>query len=199
VKDYLAKKVGGTYVGTAPKENKFRDDAIDEVIETEGGFANHKKDRGGATKFGVTKKTYEAYMSKQTGEPYKATVKEMRQMKVETAKDVYKTMFWNEIDGDKIKNYDVAHTLLDQAIHSGPTTAIKRIQKVLGIEEDGHMGEATVNAINAADESELLDLFLDETEKNYRKIVKNNPSQKVFAKGWKKRAKALRDKAEDET
>lgn len=197
LKEYLAKRTGDTYV---PRTNNFADDAISEVIETEGGFANHRADRGGPTKYGVTQKTYNDYMTmKNGGKTYKSTVSEIRNMPVEVARDVYKTMYWSEVKGDDIKSFRVAHALLDQAIHRGPQAAIRQVQEVLGLEADGHMGPDTIEAINKADEKKFLTLFLDQTEQAYRTIVKNNPSQKVFAKGWKKRAKSLRNKLEQET
>jgi lysozyme family protein len=36
------------------------DDALLETLHYEGGIANHPKDRGGLTNYGVTQKTYDA-------------------------------------------------------------------------------------------------------------------------------------------
>ena len=63
--------------------------AFDRVIGHEGGYVNHPSDPGGETNWGVTRNTARAY-------GYNG---DMRAMTREQAKPIYKTGFWDRIQG----------------------------------------------------------------------------------------------------
>jgi len=172
-------------------------DAINKVLEHEGGFVNNPLDKGGATNWGVTQETYNNYMTYITGKPYVSTVAEIQAMPLDTAIKIYKLFYWDVIWGDKIKKYSVAAAIFDQAINRGPDAALKQAQRVLGITQDGLMGNNTLTALNNAtattdSEAKFLSSYLQESILAYNTIVKNNPSQSVFLNGWLKRVESLR-------
>ena len=56
---------------------------IEEVLEAEGGFVNDPDDLGGATNFGVTQKSYSAFLGSE------ASVDDVRNMTRDEAKECY--------------------------------------------------------------------------------------------------------------
>ena len=174
-------------------------DAINKVLQHEGGYVNHPADKGGPTNWGVTQGTYNAFMTAQTGKPYFSTIDEIRLMPIANALIIYKTMYWDKVRGDQIKRYSMALAIFDQAINRGISAASKQAQRVLkntfnhpNMVEDGNIGPATVAALNTVDEKKFLDSYLAESILAYNKIVQNNPSQVVFLNGWLKRVESLR-------
>jgi lysozyme family protein len=170
--------------------------AIQKVLEHEGGYVNHPADRGGPTNWGVTQRTYDSYMSSKLGRPYKSTIAEIQAMPIATAIDIYKKLYWDVVKGDKIRKYSVALVIFDQAINRGNSAAIRQVQRVLGVAQDGIMGPQTLDKLNFATsspdlEKKFLDSYLQESKLAYNTIVKNNPSQVVFLSGWLKRVDSL--------
>jgi hypothetical protein len=49
---------------------------------------------------------------------------------------------------------------------------------------DRAYGKNTFNALQEADESKFIDIFLEKRKNFFLKIVQNNPSQNRFIKGW---------------
>ncbi len=172
-------------------------DAIQKVLQHEGGYVNNPADKGGPTNFGVTQKTFNAYMTSLLQRPYSSTIAEIQNMPISTAITIYKKLYWDVIWGDKIKKYSIAAAIFDQAINRGHVAALKQAQKVLGLAQDGIIGNQTLTAINAAgatpdSETRFLNSYLQESILAYNTIVKNNPSQSVFLDGWLKRVQSLR-------
>ncbi len=175
-------------------------DAIKKVLEHEGGFVNNPLDKGGATNWGVTQTTYNQYMSAKLGKTYSSTVDEIKKMPMDIAIDIYKKLYWDKIQGDKIRKYTVALAIFDQAINRGVSSAVKQAQRVVKkldpmgfakITEDGVMGPATLTALNSIAEKPFIDNYLSESKLFYQNIVQRNPSQSVFLTGWLNRITSL--------
>ncbi len=175
-------------------------DAIKKVLEHEGGYIFHEADRGGPTNFGVTIATYNQYMSAKLGKPYSATIDEIKNMSPSVAIDIYKKLYWDKIQGDKIKKYTVALAIFDQAINRGVSSAVKQAQRVIKkldplgfakISEDGVMGPASLTALNSIAEKPFIDSYLQESKLFYQNLVQKNPSQQVFLTGWLNRLTSL--------
>lgn len=167
-------------------------DAVEKVLKHEGGFVNDPLDRGGATNFGITQKTYDKWMQKKTKNPnYKSTVEEIKNMPIGNAKAIYKEEYWDTMGGDKIKYYSVASALFDQAVNRGVVAVSEQVQQVLNLPQDGIMGKNTITALNKLNDKDFLNQFFMMAEKSYRTIVKKNPSQVKFLNGWLKRLSSL--------
>lgn len=81
--------------------------------------------------------------------------------------------------------------LVDFAWHSGVTTAVKKLQKIVGVTSDGICGVQTIGAINSRYAPETFNLLKAARMKYLQGIVKNKPSQARFMNGWKKRVNAI--------
>jgi lysozyme family protein len=183
--------------------------AIEKVLKHEGGYVNLPGlDRGGRTNFGVTQRVYEDFIGRKLsgpdtdalpGQPMGEAERVMRNMPIGNAVQIYKTLYWDKINGDRIRRYSMAAAIFDQAINRGHVAAVKQAQKVLArdfnypsIVEDGIAGNQTVSALNAVDEAKFLNSYLQESILAYKRIVERNPSQAVFLSGWLKRVESLR-------
>lgn len=170
------------------------DDPIGLVLEHEGGYINHKNDRGGPTNFGVTQKTYSRWL----GRP--ASIEDVKNMTEETAREIYESLY---LSGPRIHTLpDPPQTLvLDMAINHGPRNAVRMLQRVINmagfgpISTDGVIGPKTRRALERA-VSEMGNYFqnalVEERVKFFHRIVQRDPSQEVFLRGWLRRAESFR-------
>ena len=131
--------------------------AMPHVFSEEGGYVDHPKDPGGATNMGITLATLSAWEGCRVS---KAEVKALTKAK---ATDIYRENYWNKVSGDDLPA-GVDYAALDFAIHSGPARAVKMLQKVDGVDQDGVIGAKTLAALRkmAADRviNELCDARL---------------------------------------
>ncbi len=169
---------------------KLYEDPIGYILQHEGGYVNHPADKGGPTNFGVTIKTYSKWLGR------RATIDEVKAMKVETAREIYETMY---LTGPRIHTLpEPPQTLiLDMAINHGPKLGIKLLQRVVNLagfgpcSMDGIIGPETRKCVIEAAEAMgpyLQNAVVFERKKLYNSIVERKPSQAVFLKGWLRRA-----------
>ena len=162
----------------------FFEKSVNHIILIEGGYVNNPKDKGGATKYGITEN-----VARQNGYIY-----EMRNLTEVKAKEIYKNEYWNKIKID-CKDFNVAFLLFDFAVNSGVKTAIKHLQKSLnsllkGIIEpliiDGVAGKKTQSAIDYINSNglseKLQSLLINERLKFYTSLSKTQFNE--FGKGW---------------
>ena len=151
--------------------------AFEFVHFLEGGYVNHEYDRGGETKYGITKDRYPE--------------EDIKNLTITRAMYLYKRDFWQRynihllpskyrfIAFDMYVNHNprAAGLILQRAVNS------KANKKVL--KEDGKVGPLTRDAIMRYS-PELFRVYAFRA-KYYNEIVDNNPSQIVFLVGWMNR------------
>ncbi|WP_418202490.1 glycoside hydrolase family 108 protein [Bacteroides sp.] len=155
------------------------------ILKWEGGFANHPNDKGGATNKGITIATFRHFFG--SG----ATVEQLKAMTDEQWETVFRKGFWNPFKGDEIKNQSIANICVDWAWGSGATTAIKQVQRLLGVAADGVVGNITLGAINNAEPEKLFEKIKSARLAFVEAIVKRDASQQVFLKGWRNRINSI--------
>ena len=155
------------------------DVAFDRLMLHEGGYVNDEKDPGGETKFGISKRSYPS--------------EDIPNMTKDRAKALFRRDFWDKVDGDTLQD-GVAFQAADFAYHSGPSVAVRYLQRALGVADDGDWGPASQAAADAADEHDTIMLLIAERI-DYMTRLKNWPNH---GKGWARRmAGNLRYGAED--
>jgi len=154
------------------------------IAKWEGGYVWDKADKGGATNMGVTIATWRAVGYDKDGDGY-IDVQDIKLLNTHDFEAVLK-IYWNRWKSDKIINQSVANILVDWVWGSG-VWGIKIPQRILGVVQDGVIGDKTLCALNAQNQKEFFDKIFAERVKFLDNIVKNNPSQKKFIKGWKNR------------
>ena len=145
------------------------DQAFERLIGHEGGYVNNPSDPGGETKFGVSKRQY-------PGE-------DIKNMTLDRAKFIYRRDYWSQSGAELVPDA-LKFDLFDTAVNSGPKTAIKLLQRALGVVDDGRIGPVTMVAITHADPEGLLARFngwrLD--------FLNDNPDLWAkFGRGWAQR------------
>jgi hypothetical protein len=130
-------------------------------------------DSGGETKFGVAQKAHPNIV--------------VRSLTLAQAEEIYKRGYWDAVSGDKL-NPDVARYVFDIGCGSGPRKGALLLQRALGVNEDGVIGQQTIASANATDSKELVAKLQKLRIDFYRSIVANDPSQSVFLNGWLNRA-----------
>jgi lysozyme family protein len=154
------------------------EDALKFVLKWEGGFTNHPKDPGGATNKGITQKVYDVY--KVSKKHPKMSVKHILDFEV---KEIYETKYWDLVRAKWLKA-PLGLVMFDTAVNFGPAGAIRRLQKALQLKITGTWTQEISDVIHECDAGKVaLEICkLRKIWRNYR--VKQNPSQKVFLKGW---------------
>lgn len=163
---------------------------IPHILKWEGGWANDPVDKGGPTMKGITLNTYKLYCKiKGKPIPTQTTLKNISQKEWE---DVFKTLFWDKWQADKINSQSIANLVVDWTWGSGQW-GIKYSQSVLGVKADGIVGPKTIAAINNYPDAKVLfnKLWL-RRKAHFEGIVAANASQKKFLKGWLNRLNDLK-------
>ena len=146
----------------------------------EGGYSDNPNDRGGATNSGVTLAVYQSVYGKNK------TKNDLKKMTNDQWDYIFTKLYWNKWKADEIKNQSIANILVDWVWMSGYGT-IKKIQSLFGLTADGIVGNKTISYINSHDQEEVFNKIWNRRKQFYESLVKNNPSQKVFLKGWMNR------------
>ena len=155
------------------------------VLQSEGGFSNHRNDPGGMTNLGVTRNVWREWVKHEVDEA------EMRSLTPELVAPLYKARYWDACQcSDLIRGVDYA--VFDAAVNMGSSRAAKLLQAALGVTADGSIGRATIAAATAADPVELLEAFSLGKEEFYKSL----PTFATFGKGWLNRVAHVQDAAE---
>lgn len=97
---------------------------LSETLIHEGGWADNPKDPGGVTMKGITLATFRRW------EP-KATKADLRAISDEMLQKIYRADYWDPVRGESLApGVDLA--TFDYSVNSGPGTAWKALEKVLG-------------------------------------------------------------------
>lgn len=163
------------------KQNETLEQAFNRAKKT--GFSNDPKDNGGATMVGVTIGTYRSYC-KYKGKK-SPTVDQLKNISYKEWRDIIHTMYWSKWKADLIEDQNVANMLVDWVWMSGQGVGIKKVQKLLNLTQDGIVGPKTLKAVNETDN--LLKLVYNARAAHFNQIVRSNPSQKKWLKGWMNR------------
>lgn len=161
------------------------------ILSWEGGFVNDPADAGGATNKGVTLATWRkvGYDKNRDGV---IDVADLKLISDEDAINVtLKPHYWDKIKATDIHDQSVANILADWAWGSGPASAAKAIQRMVGVTADGVVGPKTIAAINAHEPKTLFNRIKAERERFFKQCVANRPANAKFLRGWLRRLSCI--------
>ncbi len=153
-------------------------DMIDRLISREGGdrVTNDPVDPGGLTKYGLSKRANPDL--------------DIANLTYEQAKDRYIQRYYI---GHNIHllPLELQESVLDYGVHSGPQTAIKALQRLAGVKEDGIIGLKTITALKSIKPHDLLKALQQQRILYLVRQVKKTPAKIRFLEGWVSRVLSL--------
>ena len=167
---------------------------IDKIISLEGGFVDHKNDKGGATNYGITQHTYSRFLGVDSDYMYiKHLIKVMPKS---TAALIYKQEYYYEPKINLLPEL-LQEQVFDICVNSGSSRAYKILQQAINeagganLVIDGKFGPNSWSALDLVlnDLKEVNNAMVDLRCQFYETIVIKDSSQNVFLKGWLNRAR----------
>lgn len=183
--------------------------AFDNTMGHEGGYVDDRDDRGGETYRGVSRHNFSNWKGWKKIDGLKPVDSGFRDRLTQDdslqkdVRDFYKKEFWKRFKGDEIADQALAEELFDTAVNMGSRVAGRFFQQGLNLlnrngslfsdlEEDGFAGAKTIKALDkylSSDKPEYLLKILNILQgARYVEIMKNNPIQEKYARGWLNRA-----------
>lgn len=144
------------------------DESFERVIGHEGGLSDHPQDRGGLTKYGISRRSY-------PGE-------DIAGMTLERAKAIYRRDYWGPAGCDAVPDA-LRFDLFDMAVNSGVRAAVLTLQRAVGEVEDGILGPRTLQAISSMPAPRLLARF----NGHRLAMLADLPTWPAFSRGWARR------------
>lgn len=148
---------------------KIVDYLIDEI---EGGHTNTSGDRGGETKYGISKAAYP-----------KLNIAALTR---DQAVAIYWRDYWLEAGCESLPP-PLGMALFDGAVNLGIPRASKFLQEAVGVVPDGRIGPATVQAARDTDVWDALVEYFSLRATYYHSLAATSRSQARFIKGWLRR------------
>ena len=153
-------------------DERFQNIINNRVRMNEGGYVNHPNDRGGETKYGISSRWYP-----------NENIKNLTQ---ERADMILFKDYWKDTNIYQLPD-EIANIVLDDSIVQGQPTAIKNLQRALGIEDDGIIGPNTLDAVDKANLKTLKERSIENVKDVEEQYLNNDPTQRVFERGHKNR------------
>jgi lysozyme family protein len=170
------------------------DELIDQLIQREGGYANHPADRGGPTKYGITEAVARAH-------GYAGAMTELPRQE---GAAIYRRLYWLRPRFDAVARRSplIAAELFDTGANMGPAVAATFLQRALtalnrngqdypDLVPDGRVGEATLAALDAfftlrgtSGERVLLRALEALQGERYLRLAERRPANEAFLYGW---------------
>jgi len=155
--------------------------AFEELIGIEGGYVNDPTDRGGETKYGISKRAY----------PHL----DIRNLSLEAAKKIYYDDYWKSSGAEQMLRYELSLELFDTAVNMGQSISRKFLQQALNLMNrngrnfqdllvDGIIGPKTITAYKTVDDRILLKVLNGLQFCRYKEICERDPSQEKYFNGW---------------
>jgi lysozyme family protein len=154
--------------------------AVERLLANEGGYSSNPADPGGATKFGISARTYPEL--------------DIATLTRDAAVKIYWSEWWLRFGFAQLPPAIGAKTF-DLAVNMGAAHAIQCLQRALRacglpVTEDGALGPATVLASRRADPAALMSALRSELAAHYRMVASKQKHGAEFLKGWLNRAYA---------
>lgn len=176
------------------------DQAVDYVLDREGGLSENPNDLGGITNYGISLRfvreiPHDRLRRYSIFEP--VTEQTIRNLEIPQAKFIYRGEFWDEAPFQDIESQKLSNYLFDMCVNLGTHQGIKLIQRAIWaaaadrglLKDDGILGERTIRYINSYGDV-LLPILIAIRASFYRLIVELQPTQKPNLNGWLNRAYA---------
>jgi len=156
--------------------------AYRKVLAKEGGYANHPSDKGGETYKGIARNYHPTWQGWDIVDAMKPLhnnqiIQDVRLDNL--VKTFYKLKFWDKLLLDEMSSQDFANFFFDFYVNAG-NTAVKILQRILGVRADGVYGPKTHAALMRSNLQSVYALYFEDRENFYR----SNSQFNTFGRGW---------------
>ncbi len=184
------------------------DIAYGETEIREGGYVDDPVDKGGETHRGVARKFNSDWpgwkiidqLKRDHPTDFKKWINESAELAT-LAKELFRKRYWAPIRGDEIPNQHIANKLFDTGVNQGVARSVRYLQDGLNllnrnqenyadIKIDGKFGKQTLETLNLflkleKDQPDYLLKALNLLQASfYIDIMRKDPTQERFARGW---------------
>ncbi|MEO6580164.1 MAG: glycosyl hydrolase 108 family protein [Sphingomicrobium sp.] len=169
-------------------------DLVDALIDREGGYVNHRSDRGGPTSFGITEAVARAH-------GYGGAMRDLPRSEAEA---IYRRLYWVRPRFDQVAKRAprLAAELFDTGANMGPAVAATFLQRALtalnrsgsdypDLVPDGRIGETSLAALDSflkvrgkPGEIVLLRAMEALQGERYLRLAERRPANEAFLYGW---------------
>ncbi|BFI66978.1 Mu phage endolysin Lys [Yersinia pseudotuberculosis] len=143
--------------------------AIDYMLAAEGGYVNDPTDKGGETKYGISKRSYPTL--------------NIAALTPEQATEIYFRDYWLKVSCDQLPD-GISLAVFDGAVQHGYKVAIQQLQRALRVVDDGVIGAKTLAAVEAVMPRLFFARLMNQRSQTYTRIIANSPVQIRFMNGW---------------
>ena len=150
------------------------------VLASEGGYVNHPHDPGKATNMGITIGTLRAWRGT------KVTNEDVRNLTQKEALAIYKAQYWDTVRADLLP-LGLDYLTFDYAVNSGPARAIKDLQRTVGADDDGLIGQKTLSKIKEYIAANGMHALLNAYATRRWNFVQGLSTFSTFGDGWRRR------------
>ncbi len=160
------------------------------ILSNEGGYVFDPSDNGGETYCGISRKNFPNWDGWKNIDELKPLDRGEVVSSFVVASEVntfYKANFWDKMLGDSITEQPIAEYLYDFYVNAG-RNALKCLQRIVGVTDDGVFGNGTLNALNEYAGDLLAELHKSRLE-YYNSIAVGSNAR--FLTGWNNRANNL--------
>lgn len=155
------------------------------ILEHEGGYADHPSDPGGATNMGITHKTLARWRGIDPWWDLPKT--EVMALTRAEASAIYKALYWERCRAASLPaGLDLA--VFDYAVNSGPDRAVRALQALVGVIQDGFIGPVTLAAVGKRDTRALIEALCDQRMGFLQRLA----NWASFGRGWTSRVSDIR-------
>ncbi len=156
------------------------------------GYEDVPGDPGGETFSGITHTDYDEWRREN-----KLPIRSVKFITNDEINAIYKAHYYLPIQGDKLPPV-LAWSLFDAGVNVGTNRAIKWLQGVLGVKQDGTMGSISLAAValyvDKHGAKPLALAVMDRRRAYYANLVDARPSLGKFLDGWNNRCLSLQKK-----
>jgi lysozyme family protein len=137
------------------------------TLAEEGGLTDDPGDSGGLTNFGISQAAFPDV--------------DIRNLTRDGAEAIYRSEYWARVQGDDPRMLaGVDLMVFDMAVNAGVKTSAMMLQRCLGVEADGDIGEITLEAVACAVPARLIAALGAAQLAFYQSL----PGWAKFGRGW---------------
>lgn len=166
---------------------------LEVILHHEGGYVDHPKDPGGATKYGVTIYTAKA-LKLDVDKDGDVDKNDVKLFTPEIVEPVYKRNYWDKVNCDNLpEGLDLC--VFDFAVNAGTRRSAKYLQAMVGAYKDGAIGPKTLEKVNEFVETHGLESSIKTFQDMRLRYYQRLRTFKTFGRGWTRRVKETTEEA----